>query len=120
MNLNKMTFKAGKTFAIAFTLMALVAFNEAAAETKIGVLNFNKPEDEFKDLSLINQPIFTVMGKKDDVLIVPIEKIMETIKEKAVSSQKCEYDILGEATHDYREFEQELADSVLNWLKKIF
>jgi pimeloyl-ACP methyl ester carboxylesterase len=88
-------------------------------DSEADVLNFHKPDDEFKILSLISQPIFAVMGRKDDVLIVPIEEIMETIKKKATSSQKCEYEILGDATHDYRGFEQQLAEAVLNWIKKL-
>lgn len=87
--------------------------------SEAGVLNFHKPDDEFKVLSSIPQPIFAVMGRKDDVLIIPIEKIMGTIKKKATSSQKCEYEILGDATHDYRGFEQRLADVVLNWIKSL-
>ena len=81
-----------------------------------GVLNFYKPDDKFKILSSISQPIFSVMGRKDDVLIIPIEKIMETIKNKATSSQKCEYEILSDATHDYGGFERQLAETVLKKL----
>jgi pimeloyl-ACP methyl ester carboxylesterase len=100
-----------------YPISANTYLNFFGNDSKIGVLNFHKKEDEFKALSLINQPMLTVMGRKDDVLIVPIEEIMETIKKKAISSRKCEYNILGEATHDYRGFEQELANSVLDWLK---
>ncbi len=91
-----------------------VNFFDDNAET--GVLNFHNQNDEFKILSQILQPIFTVMGRKDDVLIIPIEKIMNMIKEKAKCSKKCEYEILGDATHDYKEYEQQLADTVLNWV----
>ncbi len=99
-----------------YPISANTYLNFFGNDSEIGVLNFHKKDDDFKALSLIKQPIFTVMGRKDDVLIVPIEEIMKTIKEKAISSQKCEYNILGEATHDYRGFEQGLADCVLDWL----
>jgi len=59
------------------------------------------------------------MGRKDDVLVIPIEDIMQTIKEKAKSGLRCEYEILGDATHDYRRFEQQLADTILKWIKKL-
>jgi len=87
--------------------------------SETGVLNFHKPDDKFKVFSSIPQPIFAVMGRKDDVLIVPIEKIMEMIKKNARSSQKCEYEILGDSAHNYMGFEQQLADTVLRWTRNL-
>jgi len=81
------------------------------------IFNFHNPSDKFKILSQISCPIFAIMGKKDDVLIVPIEKIMKIIKEKATSSPQCKFKILGNATHDYRGYEKELAKNILNWIK---
>lgn len=85
--------------------------------SEAGVLNFHNPNDQFKILSQITRPIFTIMGRKDDVLIIPIENIMSLIKEKAKSSLRCEHQILGEADHNYQGYEQELADTILKWVK---
>jgi alpha/beta superfamily hydrolase len=73
----------------------------------------------FKILSQVSCPIFTAMGRKDDVLVIPIEDIMGIIKEKAKSSPRCEHKILGDATHDYRGYEEELTNTVLNWIKNL-
>ena len=85
--------------------------------SEVAVFNFYNLNDKFKTLSKVSRPIFAVMGRKDDVLVIPIEDIMQTIKEKAKSSLRREYKILGDATHDYRGFEQELADTVSKWIK---
>lgn len=86
--------------------------------SEVAVFNFHKSEDEFKTLSQIPHPIFALMGRKDDVLVVPIEKIMEIIEEGTKSSSKCKTEILGDADHGYNGYEKELAESVLNWLQE--
>ncbi len=86
-------------------------------ESKAGVFNFYNPEYGFKTLSQIDCPIFTAMGRKDDCLLMPIEKMMRTIKEKAKASPRCEYQIIGQAPHTYRGFEGQLTKAVLGWIK---
>lgn len=98
-------------------ITARAYFNLFGDNSEAAIFNFYNPDDEFKILSQVSCPIFTIMGRKDDVLVISIEDIMRIIKEKAKSSPRCEYEILGDATHDYREFEQRLADTVLKWIK---
>jgi len=57
------------------------------------------------------------MGKKDDALVIPIEDTMRIIKEKTKKSPKSETEILGDADHGYIGYEDEVAQSVLNWIK---
>jgi len=68
-------------------------------------------------LSGIKQPIFTVIGEKDDYLMAPIEKIFEVIKEKARNSPRVECRMIKGADHDYRGHEKLLASAVLKWLQ---
>ncbi len=92
----------------------LSIFND---NSKAGIFNFYNPKDEYKTLSKINCPIFTVMGRKDDVLIIPIEDIMRIIKEKSKSSPRCESKIISNADHIYVGFEKSLAKAILTWIK---
>lgn len=85
--------------------------------SEAAIFNFYNRNDEFKILSQIDCPIFTVMGRKDDVLVVPIEDIMKIIKEKTKSSLRCEYEILGDADHGFKEHENQLAETVLRWVE---
>jgi len=84
--------------------------------SKAAIFNFYNPELGFKVLSQIPYPIFTAMGRKDDVLVVPIENIMKIIKKEAKSSPRCEYKIIGDAPHNYRGFEEQLAKAILGWI----
>ena len=88
-------------------------------DSKAGIFNFYNPELGFKTLSQIIYPIFTTMGRKDDVLVIPIEDIMRIIKEKAKSSPRCEHEIIGDAPHSYRGFEEPLAKAILTWIKSL-
>ncbi len=86
--------------------------------SEVAIFSFHKLDDEFKALSQIPHPIFALMGRKDDVLVIPIEKIMKIIEKKAKSSLKCETEILGDADHGYKGYEKKVAKSILNWLQK--
>lgn len=85
--------------------------------SEAAIFNFHDRSDEFKTLSKVSHPILAVMGRRDHVLTIPIEEVMRIIEEKTKSSPKREYEILGDATHDYGGFEQELADTLSKWIK---
>ncbi len=86
-------------------------------DSKAVIFNFYNPELGYKILSQIPFPIFTTMGRKDDVLVIPIEDIMRIIKEKAKSSPRREHEIIGDAPHSYRGFEESLTKAILTWIK---
>jgi dienelactone hydrolase len=67
-------------------------------------------------LGKIAVPSLTVMGRKDHVVIIPIEDIMQRIKESMISSPKVETKILGDADHGYNGYENYLADAIKDWL----
>lgn len=81
------------------------------------IFNFYDKTIGFEILSKIKTQIFVTMGRKDDVLVIPIEDIMKTIQEESKSSPRVEYKIIGDAGHDYFGYEQDLADAILNWIK---
>ncbi len=81
------------------------------------IFNFHNKKLGFEVLSKIQIPIFVTMGRKDDVLVIPIEDIMQTIKEEAKSSPIVETEIVGDAGHDYLGFEQDLSNAILKWVQ---
>lgn len=89
-----------------YPLTADTYLNLFSEDSEVNVLPFHDSASEFKVFASITQPIFTAMGKKDDVLIIPIEDIMKMIKEKAKASERCECAIIGNADHGYRGEEQ--------------
>lgn len=99
-----------------YPITANTFLNLFGDDSEAAIFNFYNQEKGFQILSKVACPIFTVMGRKDDVLVIPIEEIMRIIKAKAKSSPRCEYKILGDATHDYRGYEQQIAETVLDWV----
>jgi pimeloyl-ACP methyl ester carboxylesterase len=86
--------------------------------SKAAVFNFYNPKDKFKIISQIKCPIFTITGTKDDILFMPLNKMMKILKEKTTSTKRLEIKTVKNATHSWRGNEQELANRILNWLKK--
>lgn len=82
------------------------------------IFNFHNKYLGFEVLSKIQIPTFTSMGRKDDVLMIPIEDVMKTIKEETKSSPKVKHEIVGDAGHDYLGYEQDLANAILGWVKE--
>ena len=57
------------------------------------------------------------MGKKDGALSIPVEQTMERIKKAMTNSKRVETVILGDANHQYDDYQQELADTVKTWIQ---
>ncbi len=55
------------------------------------------------------------LGRKDDALVVPIEETMERVKKAMPNSTQV---ILGDADHGYNGYEQQLADTIKDWILK--
>jgi alpha-beta hydrolase superfamily lysophospholipase len=92
--------------------------NLATESQKVAIFNYYNPEDKLEVLGRITIPCLTAMGRKDHVVIIPIEEIMRRTKEALVSSPKVETNILGDADHGYNGYEQELADLIKDWLEQ--
>ncbi len=84
--------------------------------SKAGIFNFYNSSDRLEVLGKITQPLFAVMGRKDDALTVSIEETMERITKATKNSPHVETQILGDANHGYFGDEQGLADAILGWL----
>jgi dienelactone hydrolase len=90
--------------------------NLSSKSERVAIFNFHKLEDKLSVLGKIAVPSLTVMGRKDHVVIIPIEDIMQRIKESMISSPKVETKILGDADHGYNGYENYLADAIKDWL----
>jgi pimeloyl-ACP methyl ester carboxylesterase len=87
---------------------------------KDAIFNFYDPTDKLERLSQIIVPVYSVMGRKDDALTIPIEEAFVRLENALTSSPKVKTEILGDANHGYRGHEQELADAVKSWLVSAF
>ena len=88
-------------------------------DSAVAIFNFHNPNDSMDALGSITIPAVTLMGKKDEALVIPVEDTMERMKEAMASSTKVETVIVGEANHAYSGHEQQLADAVSSWIQNL-
>lgn len=100
-----------------FSSQTYVSLGDRAS--KVAIFNFYDKDNTLPVLSKITIPVTAIMGKKDDALVVPVEQTLDRIKEATSKSPKVTTTILGEATHGYTGFEQQLADTVCSWIKEL-
>lgn len=89
-----------------------------SASSDVAIFNFYNPEDTLPVLGTISIPSLTVLGRKDHVLIIPIEKLLERVKIAMTASPRVETVILGDADHGYNGHEQQLAGTLNAWISK--
>lgn len=93
--------------------------NLFADTSKAAIFNFRDPDGSFNTLNKVSVPVFTVMGRKDDALVVSIEETYEKLTTALSSSPKVVTKILGDANHGYIGDELNLADAVKDWLLEV-
>ncbi len=86
---------------------------------KDAIFNFYNPNDKLETLNKISIPTYAVMGRKDDALTISIEKTYSRLEDALVNSPKVKTEILGDATHGYRDYEQKLATAIMTWLTEV-
>lgn len=104
----------GESYLTANTYMDL-----SDEKSKVAIFNFYNPKDKLDVLSKISVPTITIMGKKDGALSIPVEQLMERTKKAMISCKKVETVILGDANHQYDDYQQQLADTVNRWIQSV-
>lgn len=99
-----------------------------SAQTYISLFEKNGPADNlpvnrnpetFEQLATIRQPILGIMGEHDDIEIRSLHDDIELIKSKATSCKDFEIRFISSANHDYQNREDEFADTVVDWLRRV-
>ena len=80
---------------------------------------YESPRPQFNALSKIKEPLLVVFGDKGMYADRDPESIIEMFKQKAASARKFDSAVIVGAGHNFDSKEQELADLITNWMKKI-
>ena len=89
------------------------------SDSELAVFNLhdeNSESERSKILGEIKIPAYTIIGRQDSALVIPIENYLKKISVSLSASSHVETNILGDAGHGYTDFEQRLADSLLKWI----
>ncbi|MCA1065314.1 alpha/beta fold hydrolase [Rossellomorea sp. AcN35-11] len=74
--------------------------------------------ETFSALSTLRMPIFSFMGDVNEVNIHTPSEDLALMQRKATVCQKFDYVVLEGANHNYEGNEQEMAEVVVNWIKR--
>ncbi len=97
-----------------------------SANTYVNLSEQGSPVDVFNTYdktapSIIEEitiPTLAILGGTDDAAIFTPQESLEIIKNKAKKAKLFDTMVIGKAPHSYFGYEQELADSIISWIKK--
>jgi len=81
------------------------------------VFNGTHPENDYKNFNKVTLPILVVNPDNDVATGIKQEKAIQLLKERTASKNFQAF-IIKNCTHGFLSKEEELADVILNWLKK--
>ncbi len=87
---------------------------------KADICKFGRPDEPWEAIARLSWPILAVMGTVAEFTIRDPEQAMAILKSKVVSSPRCDTVVLQGAPHNYRGFEAQVSEVILNWLEDVF
>lgn len=103
-----------------FPISAKTYLNAFGPNTKSGIFSFHNPNAGFEALSTIECPILVTYGTVEEAVVGnKVEEALSTIKRKAKSSKRCDTAIIRDAPHDYLNHENELSETIGNWIATV-
>ena len=103
-----------------FSISAKSYINAFGPNTKSGIFNFHDPNARFEELSAIKCPILATYGTvREAVVDNKVEEALSIIKRRAKSSKRCDTAIIQDAPHNYLGREEELSETIGNWITTV-
>jgi len=103
-----------------FSISAKTYISAFGPNTKSGIFNFHDPNARFEELSTIKCPILATYGTvREAVVDNKVEEVLSIIKRRAKSSKRCDTAIIRDAPHNYLGQEEELSETIGNWITTV-
>jgi alpha-beta hydrolase superfamily lysophospholipase len=103
-----------------FSISAKSYINAFGPNTKSGIFNFHDPNARFEELSTIKCPMLATYGTiREAVVDNKVEEALSIIKRRAKSSKRCDTAIIRDAPHNYLGREEELSETIGNWITTV-
>lgn len=103
-----------------FSISAKSYINAFGPNTKSSIFNFHDPNARFEELSTIKCPMLATYGTiREAVVDNKVEEALSIIKRRAKSSKRCDTAIIRDAPHNYLGREEELSETIGNWITTV-
>ena len=99
-----------------FPISAKTYLDLFGAANKINLFQFSDPSFKFPELRKIYCPILAFYGTEREAILGSVDEALALIKRNASSSAVCKTAKIVGASHNYRGYENQVADLIVNWL----
>lgn len=100
--------------------MSARAIHGLLAEAKSDIFRFGRPDEPWNVVAGLSCPMLVTMGTVAEFISTSPQDALATLRDKAVSSPRCDTVVIEGAPHNYRGFEAQVAEVMLEWLMDIF
>ncbi len=82
----------------------------------LAIFNYYNPKRGFDTIKLINVPMLSILGTKDDGIVTDAYKSNDMLKKNAINCKKFKGVVLEDAQHNFQGFEDRIVKEVLSFI----
>lgn len=102
------------------TLISARTYLECSEEgSAIDVFPYRDEENPFVYFSKVKTPIFVSFGTDGDYLLQEFSYAEELLNSKKAEAAEISFNLIRGAAHNYRDYEQELSDKIVDWIHNL-
>lgn len=99
------------------TLISARTFLECSMEgSAIDMFPYRDAQNSFDCFSKVKSPIFVSFGTNGDYLLQDFNYVIELLNDKKATEATISFNLIEGAAHNYIDYEQELAEHIVNWI----
>jgi len=100
--------------------MSAATIRSLFVESKSDIFRFGRPDEPWQTIAKLRCPMLALMGTVAELTAPNPEEALAVLKSKALSSPRCDTIVLEGAPHNYRGYEAQVTESIINWLEETF
>jgi len=100
--------------------MSAATIHSLFVESKSDIFKFGRPDEPWETIAKLHCPILALMGTVAESTAPNPEEALAVLKSKALSSPRCDTAVLEGAPHNYRGYEAQVTETIMDWLEEIF
>jgi pimeloyl-ACP methyl ester carboxylesterase len=106
--------------AFAYPIGARAFLSYLRPDSPAFVFNFSEPDARSETLAALQQPVLGVIGTVEEPIVGDPYECMQALKDKAVNASFCDTAVIEGASHSYYQREHLLAQTIGDWLDRVF
>lgn len=100
--------------------MSAATIHSLFVSGRTDIFKFGRPDEPWETIARLSVPILALMGTVAEFTTPRPQQAMALLKSKALSSPRCDAVVLQGAPHNYRGYEAQVTNAVVNWLRDVY